>query len=561
MPPLKESGKLITDPHDKAELLNKTFNVAFSEGQRYTDSEAAVKCPLLLDKDAHPTMKDFHITTPGVEKLLANLDPNKAPGPDGISPRILKTLAPEAAPILSVIYEHSHKTGDVPEDWRTAHVTPIYKKGEHYKPSNYRPVSLTSVPCKLMEHIIVTNVMSHLETNEILAPQQHGFRKRHSCETQLLELTEEINSNLDSGLQTDVVVLDFAKAFDKVNHSLLVHKLQHYGIKGNTCRWINNFLSDRKQAVVVEGTKSDYISVRSGVPQGSVLGPCLFLAYINDLPTQVKSNTRLFADDTAIDRPICNSEDHQSLQKDLNALEDWEERWDMRFHPDKCTTLSANRSKTQSVKPVYTLHGQTLAQVDSVKYLGVTLQKDGNWNEHIKSTTTKASQTLGFLGRNLRISCKSIKEQAYKMLVRPVLEYAAAVWDPHTKQDIKEVEKVQRRAARFVLRRYHNTSSVSDMLTTLKWPALTDRRRHARLRHMYKTLNGLSSVLNTKIIHAPPRSRRCHNQQITRVTSRNGSDYRLQSFLPRTIRDWNNLTSHIVSASNLDIFNQRMSSE
>ena len=168
--------------------------------------------------------------------------------------------------------------------------------------------------------------------------------------------------------QTDVLIMDFAKAFDKVNHSLLLHKLHHYGIRGQTWTWISNFLSDRQQSVVVDGFNSNPVSVRSGVPQGSVLGPCLFLAYINDLPANLSSGVRLFADDTALSRTITSPQDQAQLQQDLNRLADWEKSWAMEFHPGKCNTLTVTRKHTTLVKD-YVLHGTTLQPVESSKYL------------------------------------------------------------------------------------------------------------------------------------------------------------------------------------------------
>ena len=215
------------DAKQKAEALNDQFQSVFGDGQSFTETEFKEKCPMTAKN--YSTLSDITITTDGVEKLLRNQNPHKASGPDGISPRVLKELAEELAPILTVIFQSSISTGQVPADWKDAFVTPIFKKGEHYDPANYRPVSLTSVPCKLLEHIVVSALMNHLEENNILSPQQHGFRKKRSCETQLLELTEELSDNMEKGHQTDMIVLDFAKAFHKVNHSLLLHKLQHYG--------------------------------------------------------------------------------------------------------------------------------------------------------------------------------------------------------------------------------------------------------------------------------------------------------------------------------------------
>ena len=215
-----------------------------------------------------------------MRKLMESLSPYKAGGPDGISPQVLWELAEELAPPLTIIFQSSLSTGTVPTDWRDAYVTPIFKKGEQYNPVNCRPISLTCIVHKLMEHIMVSSIMQHFETHCILNDNQHGFRRGHSCETQLLEFVEELMTSLEGGRQTDIIILDFAKAFDRVNHSLLVHKLQCYGIRGSTITWIANFLSDQHQAVVVNDSCSSYARVRSGVPQGSVLGPCLFQAYI-----------------------------------------------------------------------------------------------------------------------------------------------------------------------------------------------------------------------------------------------------------------------------------------
>ena len=196
--------------------------------------------------------------------------------------------------------------GIVPVDWKTAHVAPIFKKGDPLTPSNYRPVSLTSIPCKLLEHIVHSNVITHMLENKILCDNQHGFRKKRSCETQLVSFIDDLAVNLDKNIMTDLVLLDFAKAFDKVNHSSLIKKMVHYGVNPTTTRWVENFLKDRSQNVLLEGLLSEPAPVLSGVPQGTVLGPLLFLIYINDLPKYVSPGTevRLFADAIAVYRAI-----------------------------------------------------------------------------------------------------------------------------------------------------------------------------------------------------------------------------------------------------------------
>ena len=293
---------------------------------------------------------------------------------------------------------------------------------------------------------------------------------------------------MDAGKQTYCLVMDFSKAFDKVSHSLLVHKLHHYGIKGKTNRWINSFLSGRGQCVVVEGETSDTVPVESGVPQGSVLGPSLFLFYINDMPCGLTSRVRLFADDTIAYLTITSDPDCDKLQEDLNKLAHWEDTWLMKFHPDKCNVLSITKNR-KLFKRNYTLRGHVLEQVSSTKYLGVTITSDLKWTPHINEICGKANSTIGFLKRNLNISNRTIKENAYKSLVRPTLEYACSAWDPYQKTDIDKLDKVQRRAARYVMNRYHNTSSVTEMIETLEWHSLIDMKRNSRLSTMYKMTN------------------------------------------------------------------------
>ena len=231
----------------------------------------------------------------------------------------------------------------------------------------------------------------------------------------------------------------------------------------------------------------------SGVPQGSVLGPILFLAYINDLPEQVRSRVRLFADDTAMYLALDKQADSEILQKDLEILENWEKLWDMSFNPSKCQVIHVTRRKTP-LQTKYHLHGCVLESVPSAKYLGVTISEDLKWSEHINNITKKANQTLGFLKRNIRVHNKDLKSTAYKTLVRPQLEYASTVWSPHTDLDINKLESVQRRAARWVTRDYQYTSSVSSMLQDLNWRTLDQRRIDSRLVLLYKVTYDLVAI-------------------------------------------------------------------
>ena len=550
--PLKVNGKLFAEPKEKAEILNSQFQAVFSEGKEYTQEEFKEKCP--MEETTCNPLTNISISEEGVRKLLSDLNPYKASGPDQIAPRVLKEIATEVAPVLTKIYQASLTTGTVPADWKKANIAPVFKKGEHYNPANYRPVSLTSIPCKILEHIIVKKIMDHLENNAILCPQQHGFRKKRSCETQLLELVDELAHNMEGGAQTDIVIMDFAKAFDKVNHSLLLHKLHHYGVQGSINQWIQSFLRDRTQAVVVEGAVSDSAEVKSGVPQGSVLGPCLFLAYINDLPDRLTSLTRLFADDTAVYRLVSTIQDQDQLQKDLQTLQEWEKSWDMQFHPGKCTTLPVTR-KREPMSSKYQLHGHTLEEVCSAKYLGVTITNNLSWDTHINTICAKANKTLGFLRRNLKISATQLKATAYKTIVRPILEYASTVWDPYTTANETKLESIQKRAARFVTGRYHNTSKANSLITTLGWEPLKQRRKINRLAMVYKISHGMVCMDSSQLVPAPTRERRGHSQQFRMIQCR--TKYRQGAFLPRSIKDWNELPDSVVEARTLDTFVSR----
>ena len=259
--PLRDDGTLHSAPSEKAEILNRQFSSVFTRENLHS-------VPHMGESPYH-TAPDITVTEKGVLKLLNGLNPHKASGPDEISTRFLKTTATAKAPILTVIFQSSIDQGKVPDDWKSANVTPLFKKGDKAKASNYRPVSLTSVCCKIVQHIIHSQVIRHLETNNMLADEQHGFRKRRSCESQLINTVEDLTRGLNARQQIDAILLDFSKAFDKVPHERLAMKLHYYGARGHTLHWIKSFLSDRQQRVVVDGVSSKPAPVTSGVPKGN----------------------------------------------------------------------------------------------------------------------------------------------------------------------------------------------------------------------------------------------------------------------------------------------------
>ncbi len=485
---------------------------------------------------------------------------NKASGPDGIPCRILKELSVELAPVITKLFQKSLQTGKIPNDWSKANVTPIFKKGNRHLPENYRPVSLTCVLCKLMEHVVAKHINKHLEEHDILTRAQHGFRSKHSCESQLLITLHELFENWDSKIQTDVAVLDFSKAFDTVPHDRLLSKLLHYGIDNTVNNWISAFLKQRSQSVVVDGVSSSPVNVISGVPQGTVLGPLLFLLHINDLPLHVNSTVMLFADDCLLYRKIKSENDQLALQNDLSGLEKWGVNWGMRFNAKKCNVLRLARQQSPLMFD-YKLGGHILEVVTEAKYLGVTISNNLTWTAHITNITNKANSTLAFLRRNLKSCPQPLKETAYKSMVRSVLEYSAAVWDPHYQKDIQALEKIQCRGARFVKQDYDYQSSVTKMLADLEWDSLTDRRLDLRLALMFKVVHGLIAVTAEDIGKgtlqpADSRTRASHQHKFKHIQT-STPQFR-HSFFPRTISNWNPLDGKVAEAKTVDSFKQQL---
>ena len=548
--PLKVNGHLYSDNKDKANILNQQYQSVFTK-------ENPTEIPSPSGK-RFPSMPEISVSCPGVEKLLRQLNPNKAPGPDSIPARVLKECSNELAPLITILFNKSLLEGKIPEDWKEANITAVFKKGDRNLPSNYRPVSLTCLLCKLQEHILVSNIMSHLDKHNVLTDSQHGFRARRSCETQLVSLVHELASSLDSGIQTDLAILDFSKAFDKVPHKRLLKKLDHYGVRGNTYFWVKDFLSDRKQQVIVDGAISDPGPVTSGVPQGTVLGPLLFLIFINDLPDQLNCKVRLFADDCIVYSKIHSEQDQHNLQSDLETLANWENTWGMEFHPQKCSIMSITRSKSPRLYN-YKLKGHTLENTKSAKYLGVTLTSDLSWNTHIDTISKKANSVLGFLKRNLKNCSTETKSKAYKALVRPHLEYCSTVWNPFSQDNIYKLEIVQRRAARYALNRYHNTSSVTSMLEDLKWDTLDSRRAKTQVLLLYKIVNNIVDIdANQFLTPGSTRTRANHTKKFRQFSCKHNTFK--YSFFPRSVVMWNSLPKDLAEAPDLVSFRRGLNS-
>lgn len=441
-----EPTKETTTDKEKAEELSSYFASVFTK-----ELDGPLPDPPVYD--IRNRIQDINITEEVVCKKLKKLDINKSYGPDRVPPVVLQKLADVLTTPLTIIFQNSLEQGKVPLDWKRANISALFKKGKRNQPDNYRPVSLTSIPCKVMESVIRDHLLEHLEMNKVISNKQFGFVKGRSTTSQLYTVMEDWTRAIDDGVQVDVAYTDFMKAFDKVPHERLLLKLESFGICGKVLQWLRTFLTNRKQRVIVNHEESKWEPVSSGIPQGTVLGPICFILYINDLPLDVDSDMYLFADDTKIYRKITNVQDALKFQEDINRMEEWSNKWLLRFHPDKCKVMTVGKAKNVSDYQMKfrTETGEVnhhLSRVSSEKDLGVKIDESLSFEDHIYEKIKKANSIMGIIRRTYLHLDEETFCLLYKALVRPHLEYGNAVWAPYKKKLITAIEKVQRRATK-----------------------------------------------------------------------------------------------------------------
>ena len=545
--PLKNSsGKIIVDDEEAANHLNDYFVTVFTE-------ENGCSIPVLENMiKEEDNLSKFVIDENMVKKKLEQLRIDKSPGADGIHPRLLKELSSLISHPLAEMFQNSLDSGIVPEDWKKANISGVYKKGSRAECQNYRPISLTSIICKILESLIKDEIAKHLEKFELIKSSQHGFTKGRSCLTNLLEFFDDMTRLLDSGKPVDVIYLDFAKAFDKVPHKRLLNKIKSHGISGDIFRWISTWLENRQQRVSVNGKFSKWRDVKSGVPQGSVLGPLLFLIFINDLDNGIVSKICKFADDTKCGGAVGNDEEVSVLRSDLAKLTEWADTWQMKFNVDKCVVMHFG---SQNNKNDYEMDEHKLKKSASERDLGVIICNTGKPSQQCITAARKANSTLGMIKRNIKSRDKDIIVRLYKTLVRPKLEYCVQAWNPFLKKDIEVLEKVQKRATKLIsgCRNYN----YEERLRYLDLQPLVVRRIRGDMIEVFKLVKGLEQVDSKKFFTLSENPRlRGHEYKLVKFRSR--LDIRKYFFSNRIVNNWNSLPRHVVAADSVNTFKARL---
>jgi len=551
----KQNIKATTD-EEKAGVLAEFFSSVFVKEpdwiwQFEDEQRPTIKQPLVLN-----------ITQEDVQKRLNSLKTNKSPGPDNIHPRTLKETAPVISKPLEIIFNESLRQGRLPTAWKEASITAIYKKkGNKHLATNYRPVSLTCVVCKIMEKFIRDAALDFLQNNNILTNKQYGFIKGCSTTLQLLTIMDKWTEILERGGEVDAVYFDFQKAFDTVPHKRLVELMQHYQIDATVVTWISDFLTSRKQHVHLNGVKSSVFDVVSGVPQGSVLGPLLFLIYINSMVEKVDSSGLfLFADDLKFFKEVSCQEDENYMQQVIDSMQDWTQYALLKFHPKKCKAMHITSTQRKTRNPHYSIGDTQITHVSSIEDLGITFNDRLSFEEHIHKKVNKANALAGMIRRSFVHLDKDMFKSLFVTIVRPHLEYGATLWNPLQKRLINVVENVQRRASK----RLPGMSDLTyrERLKCLDLPTLEYRRYRGDMIEMYKLFHDLYDRSTSQLLKeslekkAPRQSHRNHQFTIYKVPCQKPE--RRSFFKVRATDQWNNLPAYIVEAPSLNSFKNRL---
>ena len=548
------SGISTTDKSEMAEILKEQFESVFSVDD---GSE-----PVFENRTDQVCGDEGIISKGDIIIRLNNLDCDKSAGVDKVTQNVLKNCSEQLSGALEIIFYKSITEGEIPDEWREANVTPIFKKGSKLDPANYRPVSLTSVCCKIMEGILRERITNHLTEYNLISPSQHGFVRKKACVTNLLECQNIVSRLLNEDKVVDVLYTDFEKAFDKVSHKKLLIKLYGYGIRGKLLGWIKSFLRGRRQRVVMGEIESEWGDILSGVPQGSVLGPLLFVIYINDLPDGLENIFKMYADDSKVIAEAGGLEGDSKLQRDIVKIKNWCDKWSMSLNSSKCKIMHfGKKNPGRSYYVDNEIDRVTLGVTEAEKDLGIIIANNCKNNLQAEKSINKANYELGRMRKTFQFFNIKLFRILYPTFIRPHLEFASAVWNKLSKEHIFKMESIQRRATKMVIE--IRSLKYEDRLRALGLTTLEERRKRGDLIQIYKIINGIEDVemdmgigKNLRVKDGGALSRD-HGYQIER--EKPGLNPMRHYSLPnRNNNTWNILPPEIVGADTVNIFKEKI---
>ena len=549
---LNENGDLTNNDKEKCDIINKFFSSVFTKEDLNDIPD------FTYDNDILNPLETCDITLHDMEKALLNLNPNKSPGPDHLHPKLLKSCAVALAKPLKFLFDKTLSEGILPNDFKIAEVRPIFKKGDKSNPGNYRPVSLTSVVCKVFESFIKISLNNHLINNNILSNVQFGFVSGRNTISQLLSTINDWMFDLDNDMSVDAAYMDFRKAFDTVPHQRLIKKLQSYKIGGPILNWIVSFLTNRSQFVKINNSVSDNLNVTSGVPQGSVLGPTLFIYFINDLPNVVtNNNVKIFADDTKVYKSINDSEDNKCLQSAIDEMFLWTQNWLLKFNKEKCKILHLGRNNPRYKYCIGTDDDKiVLETTDLEKDLGVHIDPNLDFKNHIKTIVRKASFLCYKILKNFSYRDSSILVPLFKTLIRPILEYGNTVWYNGLKKSKEKIENVQRKLTKHI--KGLRDISYEKRLEKIKLPSMEYRQIRGDLIQVYKIAHSFYDPITTKSLFEFSKNDRLRGHNFKILKQRANKSKYSHFFTNRVVNRWNKLPSMIVNATSINNFKNQL---
>ena len=546
-------------PDGKANLFNDFFARCFEPSDLNLDLFS-------FPFDSYTCMSDesglsfFNCTSLDILEVISGLDSNTAVGPDNISAVMLKETSYVISPFLSNFFNLCFESGCFPKAWKHSNVVPIFKSGDKSAVSNYRPISLQSLVSKIMERIVHKQLYAHLDANNHIPSNQFGFLPGRSTGDALLTAVEDWFRILDRDKSNvGAVFFDLSKAFDKVSHSRLAAKLNNFGISGPALRWFADYLTDRSQSVTVQGAISSSTAVTSGVPQGSILGPLLFVLFTADI-NQLKLNSKLilYADDMLVSRVIKDALDMFLLQEDSETIARWVSDNDLLLNAGKTKFMLVTNRHDFLPEASISVQNTKIERVTTFKYLGVTLSSNLSWSTHIDVITRRARRLLGFLYRSFYTTRPDLIFTFFKSVIRPILDYNCIIWNPHLQRDIKKIEDIQILAMRMSSKDW--TSSRSSLVTQFNGSSLVTRRNYFILSFCYKFIHGLTFALNDLFARKHRLNLRydhhlafdLNHVKTPRLVSR------LNFISYNAIQTWNHLPSSIATSNSIARFKYRL---